>query len=404
MKLESYIAIDPPHFAFHEMNSIAIAYLLHEIASKKNAPIICITDSTQAIENLTDAFQFFNLNELPLLHFPDWETLPYDRLSPHKAIISERLSTLYQLPFFKKGVLMTSVSTILHRLLPKNYLQSHGLHLKINQTFSMQTFREQLINSGYHLVEQVMEYGEFAVRGSILDIFPAGNQTPYRIEWFDDIIDSIRSFDPETQLSLQKFDAIHLLPAHEYPLTKESIESFRNKWREKFSGNPNHSPMYVSISAGERTAGAEYYLPLFYEATSTFLDYLPENAVFVLINDVKAAADSFLNDIKIRYQQLSADTLYPLCAPNELFIAPSELLKNIETAKLSQDFLKTHALPDLQIRYAEKNSFQKLNQFISSYSGRILFCAETAGRREILLELLRQIHVLPKQYENWQSF
>ncbi|MEE9551437.1 MAG: transcription-repair coupling factor, partial [Gammaproteobacteria bacterium] len=271
------------------------ALAISSAASFASAPIVVITTDTLSANNLLDELKFYtdNNSDISMLSFPDWETLPYDLFSPYQDIISERLATLVKLSSFKKGILVVPATTIMHRLMPKEFLLSHSLALTIGQHLDLNTFKRQLCESGYVFSSQVMEHGDAAIRGSLIDIFPMGAKLPYRIDLFDNDIDSIRTFDPETQRSLEKVKSINILPAKEIALIDEGIARFRSKWRARFEGNPGHCPVYRDVSQGLAPAGIEYYLPLFYPDTDSLFDYIADNAFILFDESVTDTAEQF---------------------------------------------------------------------------------------------------------------
>ena len=304
------------------------ALAISRLVQKVEAPLVIITGGSLSASRLTEELRFY-LDEsktFSLLSFPDWETLPYDMFSPYQDIISERLATLTTLPTLKKSILIVPVTTLMHRLMPKEFLLSHSLILQKGQQLNVDAFRKQLNEGGYTFVTQVIEHGDVAVRGSLIDLYPMGATQPYRIDLFDDEIDSIRTFDPETQRSLDKVEEIRILPAREVPLIDEGIARFRSNWRSRFEGNPNQCPVYRDVSQGFAPAGIEYYLPLFYEESNTLFDYLPDNCITIFDEDVIDVSESFWQDIETRYEQTRHDLERPVLPPREMFLNPHDLL------------------------------------------------------------------------------
>ena len=311
--------------------------VISRIIDEKDVPVIVVTKDSLQASRFTEELKFYT-GEHPenrILTFPDWETLPYDLFSPFQDIISERLATLASLASFRKGVLVVPVTTVMHRLLPKAYLNSHCLMLSTGQQLDINVFKRDLISAGYRIVAQVMEHGDSAVRGSLIDIFPMGAKMPFRIDMFDDEIDSIRIFDPETQRSLDKIENINILPAKEVALTDAGIAKFRASWREKFAGNPGQCPVYHDVSQGLAPAGIEYYLPLFYQETNTLFDYIVDEAVIILDEDIRETMEGFWNDIEDRYEQGRHDIERPLLPPGELYLNQQELFIRIKPFSLS---------------------------------------------------------------------
>ena len=247
------------------------ALAISKVMQKTSSPLVIITADMLSANHLLDELKFYTEAELevPLLSFPDWETLPYDLFSPYQDIISERLSTLARLPSLKQGILVVPITTIMHRLMPKEFLLVHSLKLQTGQSINIEEFKRELVTAGYTFGSQVVEHGDAVVRGSIIDVFPMGATFPFRIDLFDNEIDSIRTFDPETQRSIEKVEKINILPAKEVALIDENIAHFRANWRARFEGNPGQSPVYRDVSQGLAPAGMEYYLPLFYQETSS---------------------------------------------------------------------------------------------------------------------------------------
>lgn len=396
--------------------SLAISNLV----AQSQGLVLLVTPDMHSAGRLKRELDFFSRgSDTTIIHFPDWETLPYDHFSPHQDIISERLLTLYRLPKLKNGIVIAALPTLMHRLLPRQHLEANAFALAQGEAFHLDKIRDQLVQSGYRSVGQVMEHGEFAVRGAIIDIFPMGSRVPYRIELFDDQVESIRSFEPETQRSIEKMEKIALLPAREYPLTEEAITHFRQTWRAKFSGNPQEAPLYQHISNAESAPGIEYYLPLFYDHTENVTDYLPANSQLILMGDTQTAADHFWEEIKFRYEQLRYDVTRPLCALDELFLSPTQLFQHFKPfnqIKIHQETLPekngvafdTAPPPKLLVDHKAASPFSALEHYLKKYledaSAKVLFCAESTGRREILLEQLKEIHISPSTFDSWQAF
>lgn len=388
----------------------AMGLVVANAASTLRSPLLVITPDMLSATRLSEELSFYGDQNLDVLLFPDWEILPYDSFSPHQDIISERLLTLNKLLSMHQGVLIAPINTIMHRLLNKEFLQSRSFVLNIKDKIDSSSFALQLQESGYRHVSQVMEHGEFSIRGSIIDLFPMGSHTPFRIDLFDDEVESIRHFDPDSQCSIEKIDSIELLPAKEYPMDQEAIKQFRQRWRDQFEGNPANSPLYQSISDGSSAPGIEYYLPLFFEQTNTLFDYLPNNCHIVVSDNVHQMADQFWLEVKERYQQLRGDIEKPLLAPEQVVLQSNQIFEQIKAFPIielsesnrQQNILaqKTH---DIAIHYKSEQPFSELVGLVASKQ-RVLFCVESTGRREVLLELLGKINLKPKTIESWQEF
>jgi len=376
---------------------------------------VVITENSQQAQRLQEEAGFFCSDKVSILQFPDWEILPYDNFSPHQDIISQRLTTLSQLPDSRDALLIIPVSTLMHRLVPGSYIKGMSLNLQVGQQLNLISMRRELEAAGYLCVQSVYEHGEFAVRGSIMDIFPMGGSEPVRIELFDEDIESLRHFDPETQLSRDKIQAVKLLPGKEFPLTEQGVSTFRQNFREAFDIDVRKCPLYEDISKGVSVAGIEYYLPLFFSELSTLFDYLPESTYFFTVGEIDEAADLFWHDINLRYEDRRVDPERPLLSPDKLFLPTDQLFSSINnfsqvnlraaTSKGSHARLPTRKAPEIDIEHKKDKPMLKLQQFLESVTDiPVLFCADSPGRREALLELLNVINVKPKTLDNWQEF
>jgi transcription-repair coupling factor (superfamily II helicase) len=378
-------------------------------------PLLVITPDMATASHLLHEMLFF-LNgqpNIPVLHFPDWETLPYDHFSPHDDIISARLQSLYQLTQLERGVLIAPITTLMTRLPPLTHLQKYSVILHQGDAFNPQKMRKQLENAGYRCVDTVYEHGEFAVRGSLFDLYPMGSEVPYRIDLFDDIIDSLRTFDPETQRSIEKTDTIYLLPAREFPLDDDGIRQFRNRWHERFDIDHRQCPLYQDISDGVAPAGIEYYLPLFFDTCASLLDYLPSDTHIFSLSGLEAAGDHYWREINKRYESRHGDRQRPILKPVELFFPITDVfssLKHFNQITISDESEKVHTqftsdqLPVLAIDGQSKHPLLKLDNFIKNNSYRILFCVESAGRREALFDLLKPLQIKPISVGTWNEF
>lgn len=394
------------------------ALAISQLLMKQEKLTVIITADNLSSNRLLSEILFFlgDDNELPVLTFPDWETLPYDLFSPYQDIISQRLATLARLPTLEKGILILPVTTIMHKLMPGDYLKSHSLLLNTGEELDLQSFRKYLNNSGYIVTPQVYEHGDVAIRGSLIDIYPMGAEHPYRIDLFDNEIDSIRTFDPENQRSLETIDSIQVLPAKEVDLTDEGIAHFRSQWRSFFEGNPNQCPIYKDVSQGLAPNGIEYYLPLFYKDTDSLLEYIPDDSLILLDEDCADKADRFWDDIEERYEQVRHDVERPVLPPRELFFNPNDLytrlklfpkinISAMEQAEKAGAVNYSSTLPrQLPIDARATDPLAILKRFVEDFDGRILIAAETVGRRESLLEMFSQHGLKPVQFNGWQHF
>lgn len=398
---------------WNNLHGASIGLSLSSLILENKRPILIIAPDNLYVSHLIEELEFFTGSHHHTLVFPDWETLPYDHFSPHQDIISERLAALYRFPNLKQGAVITTVATIMQRLAPHDFLNQNSFLLKLDDILDLSAFKTRLTEAGYHHVSQVREHGEFAIRGSIIDLYPMGGGTPYRIDLFDNEIETIRLFSPDTQLSLEKINEIRMLPAKEFPLTEEAIEHFRQAWRRQFSGNPLKSAMYQDITEGICSPGIEYYLPLFFEKTETLFDYLPKDTLIVTIGDTQTKAEEFWQEISLRYEQGRHDQMRPLLSPQQIF-TPVDVLNqslhqyadikiNSPSKKVTHEFV-TAVAPTLDINHKASQPLAPLQNFIAEYRGRILFCAETLGRREVILQLFRNIALQPKYFESWQEY
>ena len=395
-----------------QLEGAAKGLALASAITERNRPILIIAPDSLSVSHLIDELNFFGGESIPLLAFPDWETLPYDHFSPHQDIISERLATLYRIPYLQQGAVITTISTLSHFLPPKDYLDSCSFILKIGDKLNLDILRTRLTSASYHSVSQVREHGEFAIRGSLIDLFPMGSKTPFRIDLFDNEVDSIRIFSPETQRTLEKIQEIRLLPAKEFPMTEEAIEHFRQQFRSQFSGNPLKCPVYQDISEGISSPGIEYYLPFFFEKTATLFDYLPDNTIIFTVDDINLKAEEFSQEIASRYEQGRYDITRPLLSPQHLFLSVETIKTQIKRyphvlinhSNKNRYNFNTKKAPVLDINHKASQPLAPLQQFVTNYTGRILFCAETMGRREVLLQLFRSISLSPKYFHSWQEF
>ena len=395
-----------------QLHGASPALLIAAAAARHRGLVLAVAPDSQTALRLETELRFFGGPELEILAFPDWETLPYDVFSPHQDIVSQRLSTLYQLPRRRRGVLVVPVATLMQRLGPRGYLDRYALLLKVGERLNLEHFRERLEAAGYACVSQVVEHGEFAVRGSILDLFPMGAERPYRIELFDDEVESIRDFDPDTQLSVARVERIELLPAREFALDRETITRFRQAWRRQFEGDPQRSAIYCEVSAGNAPGGIEYYLPLFFERTATLFDHLPESTLAIHLEGVDAAMAAFQEQLMDRYEQRRHDLERPLLPPPLLFLEATQVERalarypRVELREAGDGGVNfpTAPPPALPLQPRAERPAAALERFLAEFPGRVLFAAESAGRREALLDTLRGYGWQPRLCEGWADF
>lgn len=376
------------------------ALAIAELANSAK-PWAVITDSAADAQRLREEIAYF-APELRVLLMPDWETLPYDHFSPHEDLVSERLATLYQLSHRAFDLVMIPVTTALYRLPPTEFLAQHTFFLKTG-AIDVESLRQQLVLAGYQNVTQVQAAGEYSIRGGLIDLFPMGSPLPYRLDLFGDEVESIRAFDVDTQRSIYPVNEVRLLPAREFPLNETGIAVFRQRFREQFEGDPSKSRLYKDISKGIAPPGIEYYLPLFFDHTATFFDFLPDNAMVGLHGTTAPAIERFWTDTRSRYQLLKGDRDRPLLAPEALFLRPEDFFGAADAklrAKIVRDASPESAselLPEVSVERREDDPLIKLKQFAQEFGGRILVAAESLGRRETMTRMFEehQFHAEP---------
>src|ERR1700722_6033295 len=410
-----------PRLRWHQLYGSAAALALAEATHADRRLYVVIADAARELDRLTAEVRFFAGAALPLLRLPDWEVLPYDLFSPHPDIVSERLKTLYELPQVSHGCLIVAADTLMQRLPPRNYVQGRAFTLKKGQSLALEPFRQRLAEAGYASVSQVVSPGEFAVRGSLLDVFPMGSTTPLRIDLFDAEIEAIRRFDPETQRSLDALESVQLLPAREVPLDAQAVKDFRRRYRTRFEGDPTKSAIYRGVSEGLAPAGVEFYQPLFFESTATLFDYLPRNAVLVQEAALPQTLARAWGDIEGRYEDRRHDIERPVLRPADLFLEPAELSQALGVfACITLDAFKadtelagapaevhnfpTTAARELRLDVRAEQPFAPLDAFLKAFEGRVLIAADSAGRREVLQEMLRAYEHEVTPVASWQAF
>ena len=404
--------------AFGPFPGGSAALCIAELAREHEFLAVLTTDTLQA-QTLARELPFFLDDARELLHLPDWETLPYDNFSPHQDIVSERLRTLARLPARREGLLLAPMPALMQRLAPRHYIDANRLVLAEGQVLDTAALRGALSKSGYRAVEAVYEHGEFAVRGSLLDLYPMGSPLPLRIDLLDDEIDTLRCFDPETQRTIEKLPQVDVLPAREFPLDKASIAAFQQRWYARFDVDHDACPVFAELSAGRAPGGAEYYLPLFFDACASLLDYLPDGAALITVGDHYEAAQRFWAEAARRYDEYGIDPRRPLLEPREVFTPVEELYRRLrdfailelrEQAQAPVHVASGAAAPPQLPADAAAGGLPgnlagslgaRLGQLLRAHEGRVLLCAESAGRREILLESLE---APPAPVASWREF
>lgn len=404
-----------------EINQTLLALEVAHLASKVSSPILLVAEDSNEAQHWYELLQYLQ-PELKLVNFPDWETLPYDFFSPHQDILSERLAALASMPNLQQAVIITTTKTLCQRLCPQSFVDSVSLRLEKGQRLDTSGFRQRLVQASYQSVTQVSEHGEFTFRGSLMDIYPMGSELPVRVELFDDEVESLRYFDPETQRSLDRVEAIEILPATEYPLTKEGRATFSDRWFDVFGIETAESPILMDLERGIPTGGIEYYLPLFFERLGTLFDYLPNETLVIHHQALEQQVETYWQDIQQRYESRRHDRLRPILPPHPVFLPSNELFAELKprarigisrdkvTGAGSFNFADARFLTDLQecseVKSASlaREPLHGLLAFLEDHpQDRVIFCAESAGRREALLELLNDAGIYADKANSWQD-
>ncbi|OCG69660.1 transcription-repair coupling factor [Gilliamella sp. Occ3-1] len=368
--------------------------------------VVIVTDDMQQTSRIHEELKQFT--SFPSIIFPDWETLPYDSFSPHQDIVSERLSCLYHLGHLTKGALILPINTLMQKVCPQSYLDGHVFMMKKGLQINREHLRLKLENAGYRSVSQVMEHGEYATRGALFDIYPMGSDKPYRIDFFDDEIDSIRTFDVETQRTFDEIAEIQLLPAHEFPFDKTAIELFRSQWREQFEVRLDSESIYQQVSKNILPTGIEYWQALFFnEPLTPLFSYFLANSLIINTVNIEQYANKYWQDITQRYESRKVDPMRPLLAPNVIWSKTDEIFANfknyprmvlshaITTESNKNVNLPYVALPNIAIEIQQKDPYLQFQKFVENFAGTIIFSVESEGRKEALQEILGRIRIHP---------
>lgn len=392
------------------------ALLFKEIATQSKQLFILVAKNNQHLGQLESELEFYGIK--PTI-FPDWEILPYDRLSPHQDIMSERLSILSNMP--KQGVLLLSASTLAQRVAPASWVLGEHFDIQVGQKFELEQQKLRLIQAGYHLVDTVYDHGEFAVRGSIMDIYASGQSAPIRIDLFDDEIESLKFFDPETQRTTQTLQQFSVLPAKEFPL-KEGRATFRDRYAEKFpTANPKKNPIYQDALEGIASPGLEFYFPLFFskeamQTQSTLMAYLPKNGIVITDKHLEEGLTSFWKDVLHRYEDRRHNVGQPILPPEDIFLQPNQVLEQLnQFARIiasTETFAEksgvinfnTEIPPRLPVDPKQEKPFSAVKKYIDAANHPVLLVAESAGRRETLKDALRPALGDIPNVENYAQF
>ncbi len=399
---------------WRQLYGSARSLALAEAIAADTRPYLVIARDVRELDQLRAELGFYLGGARPIHALPDWEVLPYDLFSPHPDIISERLAALSELPRLKSAVLLASADTLGQRLAPRGYVEGRTFNLAVGDRLEIEPLRARLVESGYASVSQVSAPGEFALRGSLFDVFPMGADSPLRVDLFDDEIEVIREFDPETQRSGATLERVRLLPGRELPLDADSVKAFRLRYRKRFEGDPTRSVIYRGVSDGIAPPGIEFYLPLFFDTTDTLLDYLPQETVVCAGADLPAAIEAATRVVAERHEERRHDVERPILAPDELFLTADELAARLDgftrididrfKSENEADNFPTSAPQEWRVDLRADRPLAPLENFLATYPGRVLLAADSAGRREVLLEMLRAHSLAPAPVAGWREF
>ncbi|WP_423906554.1 transcription-repair coupling factor [Candidatus Spongiihabitans sp.] len=402
--------------SWSNLHGAATGMAITEAARRYNGILVIVLEDQRQLQILETEIRYFlhQADNIPVLNFPSWESLPYDIFSPHQDIISDRLRILGKLPTLRRGIVLIQTANLMQRLPPVDYVLGHTFALKKSQHINLDTLKRQLIDSNYIAVNQVMSPGEFAVRGGLVDVFPMGAGAPFRLDLFDDELETIRIFDSDTQRSKQQVDKIELLPAREFPMTEPGIKHFRSSFRRYFEGDPMKQTIYNQVSMGNTPAGTEFFFPLFFDHTATLFDYLQENSVFVKTRDFNESASTYWAEINDRYINANYDPARKVIPPNQLYMDTSEVEERI--SKYSGiDIIRGHdrktswsaeANPNKQFPVDSRKDtpYQELLAHLRASDNKILIVAETPGRKEALEDALLSNNLRPTSFQGLHDF
>jgi len=398
--------------SFEQIGSSDALWLARE--AERKPPLLLLTVSAQDAERLREEIAWL-CPALRVHRLPDWEILPYDQFSPHPDLVSERLSTLWQFAngAFDAGIV--PVTTALQRLPPRSYLAARTFQLKAREKLDLEALRAQMVLGGYHHVQQVMSPGEFCIRGGLVDLYPTGSAVPYRLDLLGDEIETLRTFDVDSQRSIYPVSEVRMLPAREFPLDEEGRARFRESFRERFEGDPSRSRIYKDVSNSVAPAGVEAYLPLFFESTATLFDYLPKACTLALHRDVSTAINDFWRDIQSRHRMQGGDPDRPLLAPNMMFVPAEEFyvrakdhprIDLAEADEPGEGPLTATGLPAVAVDRRAQDPLAALKTFLEAAQLKVMVAAESPGRRETMANYLAEYglkHAPAASFEQFQS-
>ena len=402
-------------FALPTLHGSSDAYALAQTALALKAQgrmLAVITASAADAQRLRDEIPWFAGEEVRCHLLPDWETLPYDAFSPHQDLVSERLATLHEISSGQCDVMLVPATTALVRMAPPSFLAAYTFFFKKGESLDEARLKSQLTLAGYTHVTQVMSPGEYSVRGGLIDLFPMGSALPYRLDLFGDTVETIRTFDADTQRSLYPVGEVRLLPGREFPMDEAARTTFRSRWREYFEGDPSRSVVYKDITSGIASAGIEYYLPLFFEHTATLFDYLPDGAALALVGDIDAAIGRFWADTTSRHRFLKADRERPILPPDMLFLSDEQFFslakpygRLVISKNPDQGASELSApVPNIAVNRHQEDPLTNLRSYLLQSGSRVMICAESNGRRETLQQYFSEYDLALTPVEGFEGF
>ncbi len=412
------IVNDPgPQGCWYGLRGDSLGLALAEAAHRdRRRTIVVVSEDARSAQRLCDQLEFFlgRTGTVPWLLLPDWECLPYDNVSPHQFLISQRLRALYRLPTLTPGIAVVPAASLIQRLPPRSFVDGHTFSLRIGAVLNVEALRGKLHNAGYQFVSQVVAPGEFSIRGGIIDLFPGGSEQPYRIDLLDDEIESIRIFDPESQRTVSRTDGLEMLPAREFPLDEQAIADFRRAFRRAFSGDPQRYAVYRDVSKGIAPPGIEFYLPLFFPHMQTLFDYLPSESLFVLTPQARDTIEKLNAEARDRYEIAHADEDRPALRPEAVFCPASEVDErlhrhpSLQIAPFSDSSagfgFATARAPEVTVNPRADSPYRAFWDFVDGFAGRVLMITESPGRRENLVGLFREQGKTLTVYDGWSEF
>ena len=414
------IPSNQPLIKWTNLHGASLGLAIAEVAQQHDGTILIVLEAPRQLQILEAEIQFFlqhqneNQEDIPVIYFPSWECLPYDVFSPHQDITSDRLRLLSRLPTMKRGVILTTSANLTQKLPPNDYVLGHSFSIHQGESIDIEGLRLQLTKAHYAHVSQVISPGEFAVRGGLIDVFPSGAASPFRLDLFDDVVESIRYFDPDTQRSAEKTDRIELLPAREFPMTEDGVKTFRQGFRRLFEGDPRQQIVYTEVTAGNTPAGTEFFFPLFFESTATLFDYLPDNTIWLHDNNLVENHRTAWAEINDRYTNANYDSRRKVLPPDLLYIDPDGLNRTFArfkriihcpgNNKSAHWVANTEPGKQLPVNPREESPYKLFLQHISKSKSKVLIATETAGRREAMEGMLLNHEKIAQNCESFLEF